>query len=110
MLAGRGHAVELFDAADEIGGQFNYAKLVPGKEEFEETLRYFRRQLELTGVTVRLGARVTADELAAGGFDDVILATGVAPRTPSIPGIDHAKVAGYIDILTGAKVAGERSR
>lgn len=108
VLAGRGHTVELFEAAPQIGGQFNLAKRIPGKEEFDETLRYFARQLELTGVTVHLGAPVTADELAKGAFDEVILATGVEPRTPSIPGIDHEKVVGYVDVLTGAKPVGER--
>ncbi len=108
VLAGRGHAVELFEASPEIGGQFNLAKQIPGKEEFHETVRYFGRQLELTGVTVHLNRRVTADELAKEGFDEVILATGVEPRTPAIPGIDHEKVVGYIDVLTGAKPVGER--
>ncbi|MBO9534355.1 MAG: NADPH-dependent 2,4-dienoyl-CoA reductase [Solirubrobacteraceae bacterium] len=108
VLAGRGHDVELFDEADAIGGQFNLAKRIPGKEEFDETLRYFKRQLELTGVTVHLGTKASAETLAAGGFDEVVLATGVEPRTPSIPGIDHPKVVNYVDVLTGAKPVGER--
>ncbi|MFT4033961.1 MAG: NADPH-dependent 2,4-dienoyl-CoA reductase [Patulibacter sp.] len=108
VLAGRGHRVELFEAGEQIGGQFNYAKLVPGKEEFFETLRYFARQLELTGVTLHLGTHADAAQLAAGGYDEVILATGVEPRTPAIPGIGSPKVAGYIDVLTGAVAAGER--
>ncbi|MDG1483371.1 MAG: NADPH-dependent 2,4-dienoyl-CoA reductase [Myxococcota bacterium] len=103
--AGRGHTVTLFDAADRIGGQLNMAKAVPGKEEFNETLRYFTRQIELTGVTVRLNTRVSAEDLKA-GFDHVILATGVQPRTPSIPGIDHASVLSYIDVLTGTAEVG----
>ncbi|TNF33006.1 MAG: NADPH-dependent 2,4-dienoyl-CoA reductase [Deltaproteobacteria bacterium] len=103
--AERGHAVTLFDKQGEIGGQFNLAKRVPGKEEFEETLRYFRERLRLAGVDVRLGTEATAADLT--GFDKVVLATGVTPRRPAIPGIDHAKVLSYIDVLRGAPV-GER--
>ncbi len=105
LAAERGHAVTLFDAADDIGGQFNVAKRVPGKEEFYETLRYFRRRLEITGVTVKLGQRVAADALA--GFDEVILATGIAPRTPQIPGVDHPKVLSYLDVLKHGKPVGD---
>ena len=83
-----GTQVELFEARDEIGGQFDIAKRIPGKEEFAETIRYFRRRLELAGVKLHLGSRVAADDLVA-DFDEVVLATGVAPRIPSIPGIDH---------------------
>ncbi len=108
VAAERGHRVTLFDAADEIGGQFNLAKLIPGKEEFAETLRYFRRRLEVTGVEVRLRTRVDADALAAGGFDEVVVATGIEPRRPDIPGIDHPMVAGYIDVITGRRVPGRR--
>ncbi len=79
-----GHTVTLFDGADEIGGQFNIAKQIPGKEEFFETLRYYKRRLEVTGVRVRLGVRVSADELLAEDFDEVILATGIVPRTPNL--------------------------
>jgi 2,4-dienoyl-CoA reductase (NADPH2) len=104
--AGRGHNVTLFDAADRIGGQLLMAKAVPGKEEFNETLRYFTRQLELTGVTLRLGQRVSAADLT--GFDHVVLATGVTPRRPGIPGIDHRSVLSYIDVLTGRAEVGER--
>ncbi|RUQ66847.1 NADPH-dependent 2,4-dienoyl-CoA reductase [Azospirillum doebereinerae] len=107
-LAARGHDVHLFDAADEIGGQFNMAKLIPGKEEFHETLRYFRHRLDETGVTLRLGRRVNADELAAGGFDEVVLATGVVPRDPKIPGQSHPMVLSYVDVLRGAKPVGRR--
>ena len=104
-LARRGHEVVLFDAADEIGGQFNIAKRIPGKEEFYETLRYFSRQIELTGVNLRLSTTVNAEDLASQGFDDVILATGIIPRTPGIEGVDHPKVLSYIDVLLkGAKV------
>jgi 2,4-dienoyl-CoA reductase (NADPH2) len=97
--AQRGFEVTLFDAASEIGGQFNVAKQVPGKEEFVETLRYFGKQIELTGVKLELNRRVTAKELAAGGYAHVVLATGVTPRTPDIEGIKHPKVVGYLDVL-----------
>ncbi|MEK6668325.1 MAG: NADPH-dependent 2,4-dienoyl-CoA reductase [Pseudomonadota bacterium] len=106
--AQRGHDVTLFDAASEIGGQFNIAKQIPGKEEFYETLRYFGKQIELTGVTLKLGTRVGVDELAAGGFDEVVLATGVAPRTPDIEGVDHPKVMSYLDVLRDKKPVGKR--
>lgn len=96
--AQRGHSVTLIDAAAEIGGQFNIARQVPGKEEFNETLRYFQRQIELTGVTVQLNKRIEdVSELAS--FDEVVLATGVTPRTPNIDGITHSKVLSYIDVL-----------
>ena len=98
--ARRGHAVTLFDQADEIGGQFNLAKKIPGKEEFSETLRYFRKQLDLTGVTVCLSQRVTADELIAGGFDSIVVATGVKPRQLDIPGIDHPNVMTYDQLIS----------
>ncbi len=106
VAAERGHQVTLFDQAGEIGGQFNYAKKIPGKEEFHETLRYFRRKLELTGVGMRLGTR--ADVATLRGYDSVLLATGVTPRTPPIPGIEHPKVCSYIDILSGRRRAGRR--
>jgi 2,4-dienoyl-CoA reductase (NADPH2) len=106
--AGRGHSVDLFEADGEIGGQFNLARRIPGKEEFAETIRYFVRQLELTGVKVHLNHAATAAELAAAGYDDVIVATGVTPRTPSIPGIDRANVHSYADVITGRVRIGER--
>ncbi len=106
--AQRGHAVTLFDAASEIGGQFNIAKKVPGKEEFYETLRYFRRQLELGGVDLRLGHRVEAAQLIEGGYDEIVLATGIRPRVPAIDGVDHPKVLGYLDVLQGDRPVGER--
>lgn len=106
--AQRGHAVTLFDAASEIGGQFNIAKKVPGKEEFHETLRYFRRQLELGGVDLRLGHRVDAAQLIEGGYDEIVLATGIRPRVPAIDGVDHPKVLGYLDVLQGDRPVGER--
>lgn len=106
VLAERGHDVVLYDEADEIGGQFNIAKRVPGKEEFYETLRYFQKRIETTGVDLQLGQRVTAEDLQ--GFDEVVLATGVNPRTPPIKGVDHPKVLGYIDVLKyGATVGGK---
>jgi len=108
VAAGRGHRVTLFDAADEIGGQFNLAKKVPGKEEFHETLRYYGKQLAVTGVTLRLGTRVTAKALLDGGFDAVVLATGVTPRTPDIEGLNHPKVLGYLDVLLGRQPVGQR--
>ena len=101
-----GHAVTLFDAADDIGGQFNLAKRIPGKDEFAETLRYFRRRIERTGVALQLDRRVSAADLD--GFEHVVLATGIVPRTPAIPGIDHPKVASYVDIVLGRKEAGQR--
>ena len=94
-----GFDVTLFDAADEIGGQFNIAKQIPGKEEFYETLRFYRRQIDLLGVTLKLGARVDAQQLVEAGFDQVVLATGVSPRMPAIEGIDHPKVRSYLDVL-----------
>ncbi|MCA1069115.1 2,4-dienoyl-CoA reductase [NADPH] len=106
--AQRGHAVTLFDAASEIGGQFNIAKKVPGKEEFHETLRYFRRQLELGGVALRLGHRVEAAQLIEGGYDEIVLATGILPRVPAIEGVNHPKVLGYLDVLQGGRPVGER--
>ena len=106
--AERGHDVTLFEAAPEIGGQFNLAKRIPGKEEFAETLRYFRRRLDATGVKVKVSHRATAAELAADGFDHIALATGILPRTPEIPGIDHPKVARYIDVIEGRRDAGRK--
>ncbi|MFK7995967.1 MAG: FAD-dependent oxidoreductase [Granulosicoccus sp.] len=105
--ASRGHSVTLIDSADEIGGQFNMARQVPGKEEFNETLRYFQKQIEITGVDLRLNQRVeTAAELKS--YDEVLLATGVTPRTPSIEGIDHSKVLSYVDVLRGRANVGTR--
>jgi len=98
----------VFDDGSEIGGQFNVAKRIPGKAEFYETLRYFRVMLDKHGVDVRLNTRVSADDLKAGGFDEVVMATGVEPRTPDIEGIDHPKVIGYLDALMGRKPVGQR--
>jgi 2,4-dienoyl-CoA reductase (NADPH2) len=103
-----GHAVELFEADAEIGGQFQLARRIPGKEEFAETLRYFTRRLELTGVKVHLGHAVTAAELVDGGWDEIVLATGVTPRTVSIPGADRRNVHGYADVILGKVTIGAR--
>ena len=100
-LAERGHEVTLYEAAADIGGQFNMARRIPGKEEFNETLRYFRRRIEQTGVDLQLNWRVTSEELLAGGFDEVVLATGVLPRVPTIAGIDHPRCVSYVDVLYG---------
>ncbi len=105
--AERGHQVTLFDAADRIGGQFNIAKRIPGKEDFNETLRYFGRRIQTSGVTLKLNQRADAAALKAGGFDHVVLATGIVPRQPLIPGIDSDKVASYLDIIEGRKEAGK---
>ena len=104
--AERGHKVTLFEANDDIGGQFNLARKIPGKEEFDETIRYFRRMIALRGVDLRLNTRVDADALS--GFDEVIVATGIEPRTPNIPGIDHPKVVGYMDAILGRKPIGKK--
>ena len=104
--AERGHEVTLFEAAAEIGGQFNLARLIPGKEEFAETLRYYRTRLAALGVEPRLNRRAGMEDLR--GFDEVILSSGVVPRRPPIPGLDHPKVAGYVEIVEGRKRAGVR--
>lgn len=102
--AQRGHRITLFDANDFIGGQFDLARRIPGKEEFSETLRYFATTLARHGVDVRLGTRVAAADLT--GYDDVVLATGVLPRRPRIPGIDHPKVLTYAEAITGVGTVG----
>ncbi|MFF0360199.1 oxidoreductase [Streptomyces fungicidicus] len=104
--AERGHAVTLFDAASEIGGQLNVARKVPGKQEFDETLRYFRTRLAELAVEVRLDTRVTAGDVA--GHDEVVVATGVIPRVPDIPGVDHPSVLGYLDVLRDGAPVGDR--
>ncbi|MBA5605819.1 NADPH-dependent 2,4-dienoyl-CoA reductase [Duganella sp. FT3S] len=105
--AERGHAVELYEAAGEIGGQLNVAKQVPGKEEFHEMLRYFGKQIELRGVQVRLNTRATAQQLKEGGYDEIVVATGVTPRLPDIEGVHHPKVMGYLDVLRERKPVGK---
>lgn len=102
--AKRGHDVTLFDTAAEIGGQFNIAKRIPGKEEFYETLRYFGKQIELTGVKLELNTRVAAADLNDSDFDEIIIATGITPRTPEIEGVENAKVLSYLDVMSGAEV------
>ncbi|NBJ35306.1 FAD-dependent oxidoreductase [Serratia fonticola] len=104
--ASRGHQVTLFDAAEQIGGQFNIAKQIPGKEEFHQTLRYFRRQLALNEVELKLGQQVQPQDLT--DFDEVILACGIVPRMPAIAGIEHAKVVNYLDVLRDKKPVGQR--
>ena len=106
--AERGHRVTLIEAGPEIGGQFNLARRIPGKEEFDETLRYYRRMIAVRGIELRLNTRADADALKAEGFDEVVVATGIEPRTPPIPGIDHPKVVGYIDAILGRKPVGRR--
>ncbi|MGA7439986.1 MAG: NADPH-dependent 2,4-dienoyl-CoA reductase [Luteibacter sp.] len=107
-LAERGHAVTLFDRASEIGGQFNMAKRIPGKEEFHETLRYFGHRLDATGVEQRLGTDVSVESLADSGFDTVLLATGVLPRALGIEGASHPKVLSYLDVLHGNQPVGAK--
>nr|UXE46172.1 2,4-dienoyl-CoA reductase [uncultured bacterium] len=107
ILAQRGHDVDLFEASHEIGGQFNMAKRVPGKEEFHETVRYFNRQIQLTGVKLHLNRKVAPKDLIDGKYDEVVLATGVMPRNPGIPGMDHAKTLSYIDVLLNNKPVGK---
>ena len=105
--AQRGHEVHLFDRSHQIGGQFNYAKQIPGKEEFHETLRYFGRMLELHAVKLHLNSEQTAQTLAAGGFDEVVLASGIVPRDIGLAGSDHAKVLSYLDVLRDHKAVGK---
>jgi 2,4-dienoyl-CoA reductase (NADPH2) len=104
----RGHLVTLFEAQADLGGQFSYAKDIPGKEEFSETLRYFKRRLELLMIDVRLNSYQSAADLRTAGYDEIVLATGVLPRIPRIEGIDHPMVAVYPDILSGKIIAGAR--
>jgi 2,4-dienoyl-CoA reductase (NADPH2) len=109
VAAERGHRVTLFESAPEIGGQFNLAKKIPGKEEFHETLRYFGNQLAMHGVEQRLGVRVGAEQLIADNFDEIVLATGISPRKVSFPGADHPKVCSYVDVITGRVKVGPRA-
>jgi 2,4-dienoyl-CoA reductase (NADPH2) len=108
IAAQRGHEVHLYDAAAEIGGQFNMAKQIPGKEEFYETLRYFTKQIALNNVHLHLNTFADATFLAQQGFDEIILATGVTPRTPKIEGIEHPSVMSYIEVLRDKKPVGKR--
>ena len=107
--AERGHQVVLFDASDDIGGQLNVARRIPGKEqEFAELIRYFRKRLERSGVEVRLNVRVDAAALAQENFDCIVVATGIKPRLPELPGAAHKKVVGYLDVILGKIEVGER--
>ena len=108
ISAERGHFVTLFDADKEIGGQFNIAKQIPGKEEFYETLRYFNKQIELHNVEVKLNTRVSIDDLKESDFDEIVIATGIKPRELKIEGIEHPKVLSYIDVLKHKKTVGKR--
>ncbi|MFQ6396877.1 FAD-dependent oxidoreductase [Nocardia sp. KC 131] len=107
-LAERGHRVDLFEADNKLGGQFDIARRIPGKEEFNESIRYYTRMLEVTGVSVHLNKRVAADELIAAGYDEVVLATGVRPRIPNIPGIDHPMVLSYAELVREERPVGKR--
>lgn len=106
IAAQRGHRVTLFESKSEIGGQFNLAKKIPGKEEFYETLRYFKKMIDIHKVNLKLNIKVSAEDLVGGGFDEVILATGVRPRIPDFPGIDHQKVVTYQKLLSDELVLG----
>jgi len=108
IAAQRGHVVTLFDADKEIGGQFNIAKQIPGKEEFYETLRYFNKQIELHKVTVKLNTRVSTEDLLKSDFEEIVIATGIKPRELKIEGIQHQKVLSYIDVLKHKKPLGKR--
>lgn len=108
VAAQRGHKVTLFEARGEIGGQFNYASKIPGKEEFRETIRYYLKQVEVQNISLQLNTQVDAYSLTQQGFDEVVVATGVEPRIPDIPGIDHAKVVTYQQMLEGKVLPGER--
>ncbi len=104
IAAERGHAVTLFEQAAALGGQFNLAKQIPGKQEFGESIAYYAERMKRAGVTLKLGKAASGEELAA--FDEVVLATGIDPRVPAIPGIDHPKVVGYVDVLLGRTKVG----
>lgn len=106
--AQRGHEVTLFDADDHLGGQFNMAKRIPGKEEFNETIRYFNRMIDVHKIDLRLNTRVTGDMLKNENYDEIVVATGIEPRTPDVDGIDHPKVVRYIDVITGKAKVGRK--
>jgi len=108
VAAERGHKVTLFEASAQIGGQFNLAKTIPGKEEFYETLRYYNSMMDVHGIDVRLNTKADAQGLTDEGFDHIVVATGIKPRTPDIEGIDHDKVVGYIDAIQGNETIGKK--
>ncbi len=108
VCAERGHRVTLFEAQDKIGGQFNYAKVIAGKEEFYQTIRYFENRIQQLGITLKLNHKVTKEELNHGKFDDVVVATGVVPRQLDIEGADLPHVISYADLLSGKKIAGKK--
>ncbi len=108
IAAQRGHTVTLFDAASEIGGQFNMAKQIPGKEEFYETIRYFNKQIELHNVNLKLNTKVSVEDIQNSDFDEIVIATGIQPRALKIEGINHPKVLSYIDVLKHKKPVGKR--
>ena len=108
IAAKRGHTVTLFDGDKEIGGQFNIAKQIPGKEEFYETLRYFKKQIEIHKVIVKLNTMVSVADLQKSNFDEIVIATGIKPRELKIEGINHKKVLSYIDVLKHKKTVGKR--
>lgn len=107
VAAERGHDVTLFDSSNEVGGQFNIAKMIPGKEEFHETIRYFKNKIKLTGVKLHLSQRINAEQLIDAGFDEIVLATGIQPRQLGIEGIDHPKVMTYLDVLSDHRPVGK---
>lgn len=108
VAAERGHHVVLYEASSEIGGQFNLAKRIPGKEEFYETIRYFNKMIETHKIDLRLNTRVTTGMLKNEGFDEIVIATGIKPRTPDIEGIDHPKVVRYVDVISGKAEVGQK--
>lgn len=108
IAAQRGHKVTLFDSANEIGGQFNLARKIPGKEEFNETIRYFERMIEVNNIDLKLNTTADSQMLKAAGFDEIIIATGIEPRKPDLEGIDHEKVVSYIDVIHGTKTVGKK--
>lgn len=107
IAAERGHDVTLFEADSEIGGQFNMAKKIPGKEEFHETLRYYAKQIELHGVKLYLNTRASVEDLLQGNYDEIVLATGVTPRVPDLDGVDRSNVLGYTDVLRDEQPVGK---
>jgi len=108
VAAERGHTVTIYEAASQIGGQFNLAKRIPGKEEFFETLRYYGRMIEVLGIDLKLNMRASAEMLKAAGHDEIIIATGIDPRIPDIQNIDHPKVVSYVDVITGKAEVGKK--